>query len=148
MKKCTKCKLPKDESEFAFKSKELQTLHAECKICSSARHRAIYAANREKQSARSNVKNKIKREKLAPINKKLMLEYLKEHPCECGETRPMCLDFDHRDQKTKKYMIAHMLQDYEWSKIIVEIDKCDVRCANCHRVRTSKQLNWWYEQYK
>ncbi len=30
--------------------------------------------------------------------------------------------------------------------IKTEIKKCDVRCANCHRRKTSKDLNWWYEK--
>jgi hypothetical protein len=32
---------------------------------------------------------------------------------------------------------------YSWSKILEEIEKCDVRCANCHRRRTAKQLGWY-----
>jgi hypothetical protein len=24
-----------------------------------------------------------------------------------------------------------------------EIDKCDVRCANCHRRRTAADFGWW-----
>ncbi|MCW2623240.1 MAG: hypothetical protein JWL64_2842 [Frankiales bacterium] len=32
---------------------------------------------------------------------------------------------------------------YPWKTILLEIAKCDVRCANCHRRRTSGDFAWW-----
>jgi hypothetical protein len=29
-----------------------------------------------------------------------------------------------------------------WRRVLVEIEKCDVRCANCHRKRTAQQFGW------
>jgi hypothetical protein len=29
-----------------------------------------------------------------------------------------------------------------WSRVLLEIEKCDVRCANCHRRRTAQQYGW------
>jgi L-lysine 2,3-aminomutase len=51
------------------------------------------------------------------------------------------LEFDHRDLATKRLAIAQMIERrYSWQTIIVEIGKCDVRCANCHRRKTSRQF--------
>ena len=36
-----------------------------------------------------------------------------------------------------------MIQDnYGCDSIKKEIDKCEVRCRNCHRLKTFKQFNW------
>ena len=69
--------------------------------------------------------------------------YLFEHPCvDCGETDVRCLEFDHRDRTTKIAAVSALIaRQFSWDKIMAEIDKCDVRCANCHRKRTAVQFN-------
>ena len=55
-------------------------------------------------------------------------------PCRCGESRLYCLEFHHRDQKEKKYLISKMVASgYSIDAISCEISKCDVVCSNCHR---------------
>jgi L-lysine 2,3-aminomutase len=57
-----------------------------------------------------------------------------ELACEtCGERRPPCLDFHHPDEKDLGVaeMVAH---GYANESIREEIDRCEVLCANCHRV--------------
>lgn len=55
---------------------------------------------------------------------------------DCGYgDNPVALDFDHREPELKTLNVSAMLT-YSWVKIMAELDKCDVRCANCHRVRT------------
>lgn len=36
-----------------------------------------------------------------------------------------------------------MLWKNEWARVWEEIQKCEVRCANCHRRRTAKQFGWY-----
>jgi hypothetical protein len=48
------------------------------------------------------------------------------------------LDFDHRDPSLKVADIASML-NCTWDAIMAELDKCDVRCAICHRVKTHRK---------
>jgi hypothetical protein len=56
----------------------------------------------------------------------------------CGETHPGCLEFHHLDPTTKETSIAEMIQrGFSRQKILAEIAKCDVLCANCHR-----KLHW------
>ncbi len=70
--------------------------------------------------------------------------YLQEHPCiDCGCSDIRVLEFDHvNGQKTDE--ISHILsQNYGWPRIEAEIAKCEVRCANCHRIKTIERGGWW-----
>lgn len=58
---------------------------------------------------------------------------------DCGEKNHIVLDFDHL--KDKKYNISRMIHDgFSWEAIKKEIAKCEVVCANCHRIRTHARL--------
>lgn len=62
-------------------------------------------------------------------------EYKSELQCvRCCEAHPACLEFHHRDPKKKEIVVSKAL-DWGWSieRILKEIAKCDVLCANCHR---------------
>lgn len=60
---------------------------------------------------------------------------------------PIVLEFDHKDGSDKFESITQMIADNaSWEKIVAEIEKCDVRCANCHRRRTASQFN--YKRFK
>ena len=89
------------------------------------------------------------KERLRAFNKRLkddkaekVFDYLREHPCvDCGEADPVVLEFDHRDAATRMLYVAQMIERrYAWVKIQAEIEKCDVRCANYHRRKTSRQF--------
>ncbi len=64
--------------------------------------------------------------------------YLSEHPCvDCGNSDWRVLEFDHRDPKKKKFTISRKVSDgVSILTLSKEVAKCDVRCANCHRIRT------------
>jgi len=69
---------------------------------------------------------------------------LKSQCVDCGEKRPETLQFDHRDPKLKSFSISNGIHDnVAWSRVLAEIDKCDIRCANCHAVRTANQFDWY-----
>jgi len=53
---------------------------------------------------------------------------------------PFCMDFDHLDPFTKKTEISRMMsRNYSHEALWQEIQKCELVCANCHRIRTSKR---------
>jgi len=52
----------------------------------------------------------------------------------CGEKHPACLDFHHKNAKTKDFNVAVVKGwGYGKERILREIEKCMVICANCHR---------------
>lgn len=64
--------------------------------------------------------------------------YKVERGCPCGERHPACLDFHHRDPKSKEFYITIAAKrGWAWSRIAAEVEKCDVLCSNCHR-----KLHW------
>jgi hypothetical protein len=67
---------------------------------------------------------------------RLVLE-LKDKPCmDCGIKFPACaMDFDHIRGK-KSFSLNSM---YSEKRILEEVSKCDLVCANCHRIRTANR---------
>lgn len=70
------------------------------------------------------------------------INQFKSRPCaDCGGTfDPVCMDFDHRPGEEKRGNVSGLVTR-NFSRILVEIQKCDVVCANCHRIRT-KVRGW------
>lgn len=67
-----------------------------------------------------------------------LLRDLRSVPCaDCHSTFPTCvMDFDHRDPRTKRYTVSRMIGRAGRQRIALEVAKCDIVCANCHRART------------
>tara|TARA_B100001059_G_C17345016_1_gene337761 strand:- start:65 stop:385 length:321 start_codon:yes stop_codon:yes gene_type:complete len=70
--------------------------------------------------------------------------YLANHPCvDCGEDDIRVLEFDHIDPSQKEFNISRGVADGRGLKSIKsEIEKCEVRCCNCHRIRTIKNVHY------
>lgn len=71
-------------------------------------------------------------------NQELIIAYLLEHPCvDCEESDIVVLQFDHvRGEKRNDLSRLLTLS----SKVVkTEIEKCEVRCANCHQRRTAER---------
>lgn len=74
-----------------------------------------------------------------------VLDFLSTKQCvDCGEKDPVVLDFDHTDTKLKFKSVARMLSGhYSWASVLVEIRKCEIRCANCHRRKSYQQFEYF-----
>lgn len=62
--------------------------------------------------------------------------YKAEFGCRnCPEDDPVALDFHHRDPTTKIFTIGSkaIANKYSVERLMEEIEKCDILCANCHR---------------
>ena len=70
-------------------------------------------------------------------------EYKKVLSCQkCGENYINCLEFHHMDSKNKDFGISDSIwrMGYSRNKILSEIEKCTVLCANCHRKQHSGEI--------
>ena len=105
-------------------------LRKEDQAASSKKH---YEANKEKIKARSKIWSKKQRIK----NREFIKEFKSKNPCvDCGESNPLVLDFDHvRGEKKRNISdMAHACCSID--TILEEMEKCDIRCSNCHRIAT------------
>jgi hypothetical protein len=60
---------------------------------------------------------------------------------DCGAMLPAeCLDWDHRPGTVKSFGISEDCGRASLERVIEEINKCDVVCSNCHRLRTKQRL--------
>ena len=98
--------------------------------------RRHYLKNKEEIKARSFKRNKVQR-----LRNREFVKSIKEiSECiDCGENNPLVLDFDH--VKGEKIMAISNMSNkaYCIDTISKEMDKCEVRCANCHRIITEKR---------
>lgn len=74
-----------------------------------------------------------------------LMEYLSDKAClDCGEADPIVLQFDHLPEFEKKFDIGRSItgSTRKWEKILEEMAKCEIVCANCHTRRTAKRSGW------
>ena len=100
--------------------------------------RKHYLANKEKMIEKAKKYNSSVYER----NLNYIKNHLSNNPCvDCGNNNIVVLEFDHV-RGEKKYNVSDMCRGgYSLATIQKEIDKCDVRCANCHRQITHLRRN-------
>lgn len=134
---CSKCKQEKSEDEFDWRVKG-QTKRKQCKACVKECSSTHYSGNKEGVKRRTYARNK----RVWAENTEKYAEYLRNHPCvDCGEGDIVVLDPDHRKDKTADVSLL-LKRGCCWDRILSELAKCEIRCANCHRRRTAKEQGW------
>lgn len=131
---CTKCGLSKDDSEYAWSIRGVKK-HSACNSCRAFERKDYYRRNKERELKYKAKRQVAKREEA----RHFVFAYLRDHPCvDCGESDPMVLTFDHVTGRKKMDISQMVNQGYSFDAIRNEIEKCEVRCANCH-MRIEKQ---------
>lgn len=128
VKPCSHCKMILPLSHFNKNKSKPDGLGTSCRDC----HKKFSRANYERNKAITMQRNKLQHER-----QRLAILELKKGPChDCGETfPPYIMEFDHRDPSTKKFnMSAYGTRSAK--TVRAEIEKCDLVCANCHKLRT------------
>lgn len=131
--KCKQCQEEKPKTLEYFCRTGTKYLSKTCRKCYPS------GAARRKERKQRGVGNKPSDSNTFQKNKnRAKIQSIKiERGCiDCGFNRhPAALDFDHLPGSSKVNNISNMLT-CSWESIIKEIDKCEVVCANCHRIRT------------
>lgn len=132
---CPKCEKNKIVSDFNKNKSRNDGLQNYCRECQKKIDK-FFQPKRDLTKKRKQQKTKTLESRQEVIN------YLKKNPCvDCGEKNVIVLEFDHRDNKTMN-VTDMVTRGYSLERVFKEIAKCDVRCANCHRIKTSKQFGW------
>src|SRR6267143_1993169 len=133
MRVCTKCGEVKPLNAFPPVRRGEPKLQSWCRECFAEANARNYRKNHEREKARLYRNAAVRLE----FNRLRLVSYLRQHPCvDCGETDIVVLQFDHLRDKERD--VSSMLSgSWTWSAIEKEIAKCEVRCANCHRLRTA-----------
>jgi hypothetical protein len=145
MRICTKCYQAKDESDYFVKDKKTGRLHTQCKNCYKLHRKTYYAEHYSKYGDLYRARAKIRRVLVQERLRSKMLEYLQNKSCSiCGESDIRTFEFDHIDPTLKSFGIARAIGDgTKWEKIMAEIQKCRILCANCHKKHTASQFGWY-----
>ena len=113
-----------------------------CKDCSAKNSKKRYSDGVTKRGLSYKEARKKNASALKERNRKLVIEHLKLNKCcVCGEDDIVVLEFHHNDPQRKRFNIAQF-STYSKETIMMEIDKCVVMCANCHRRVTAKENGW------
>lgn len=135
MKRCSICKEDKELRDYNKKHDRKDGLQSHCRECSHKKFKDYYNNNRDyhlKEVKKS-------KRKILSEARKFILDYLSSHPCvDCGESDLVILEFDHVRGKKIYNVTAMVSSGYSRELIETEISKCDIRCCNCHRRRTSR----------
>ena len=138
MKQCSKCNVSKEFSDFSKDSTRKDGHDPHCKSCKSAYQKARF----KQDSAYRKAQNDHHRDHVNR-NREYVYAILQKSKCiDCEDDRWQVLEFDHVNG-TKRKSICDMIRlGFSISSIDNEIAKCEIRCANCHRLKTAKQFGW------
>lgn len=119
-KQCSKCKRRLPLNQFRkCKKRYNNTLESKCRNCNK-----IIGTEKKRQC------------------KSLAVKYKNDICMDCKQKFPDCVfDFHHRDPTQKDYLISSRSLIKLSDTIIKELDKCDLLCSNCHRIRHSEINN-------
>jgi len=136
MKVCAMCGKSLPLSFFRSRSSHSRYKQPYCDDCKRKYDREWYRKNREK----SNTRRKVTRKVISTRNREYLDDVLIKSGCiVCGVRDVRVLEFHHRDPSKKDYNVSELAASYSLDRIQKEIDKCDVLCANCHRIEHSNR---------
>ena len=148
IKRCSRCKKLKFRWSYNKCRTKKDGLQHQCRECQHDYHNKEWYPSRRKHHIKMVKRNKFKRRHYN--FKKVIEEYFIKGCTDCGEKDVKVLEFDHVRGVKKRvghkglegvsYLIRH---GYKWDTVQTEIEKCEIRCRNCHKKKTWKENNYY-----
>jgi hypothetical protein len=152
MQKCSTCGVEKAFGCFYVRNVFKGTLHKQCKDCiqktikkyaeNNRQQKAVYMRGYYRDTRGKHTRQKTWGTKWDGI--RAWIRELKENnPCvDCGKKYLACvMDLDHVVGE-KLLSIGQMMgQRVSDEDVLTEVQKCELVCSNCHRIRTWKRNN-------
>lgn len=163
---CRVCARELPDTEFSVCIRGEKEYRAKrCKACTNEAGRKWYSENKARralsqrawrQANRDTVNRLARKHQSAPKSRKrhkdwtregapeveALIQAAKEVACvDCGiNYHPILKDFDHRPGEIKRFNLSSYQGQYSRQSVLLELAKCDVVCANCHRERTMARI--------
>ena len=115
VKICFSCQVARPSKEFSINKRRASLLDDDCRLC-----------RKTKRKSRPRVVDLLR-----IAQQRFITDYKSKVGCACGEKDPVALELHHRDRALKVASICQLTTYPELLRI--ELIKCDVICANCHR---------------
>lgn len=97
-----------------------------------------YERNKETEREKAKVRQAERRREF----KNWFREYKSNLKCsKCGFSHPAALDFHHKDSTKKEFTLGSTGLSVSTEKFLKEIEKCEILCANCHRIHHYEERN-------
>lgn len=133
MKICNHCGDEKGDDQFNWRNKATGTRQGYCRECKKLHQKKYYRLSKPSYLAKI---YETRAKRLAAYKAKIK-SYLLAHPCvDCGNADIRALHFDHVSGVKETEVTKMFHQGASWSRIEAEMAKCEIRCANCHMIKT------------
>lgn len=127
-KECTICKEWKYKDCFYPNFSSKDGTHNQCKQC---QNKIRYERSKKNVS--------ILRDKITTLKR--------NNPCtDCGNFfPPVCMDYDHKEGgklNGRGSEVSNFAKQGRIKSALKEIERCELVCSNCHRIRTATRREW------
>lgn len=135
-KLCPACSIVKTSDQFGLNRAKPDGKQTQCRQCRKATNRKYYERTKEVHNPSRHARRE--REK-ARVRDYVLSVLLREFCVDCGTSDVRVLEFDHVTDGKLFNISEAAAKGYSNQAIAEEIKKCEVVCANCHRIRTGER---------
>lgn len=138
---CTGCGFgfPPTGEYFYRIGKDQKYFTKKCKKCYPSGAAQRKKRKEENRSTESDLRHEARMIERGEIHDRVMSIKLERGCVDCGyKSHSAALEYDHLPGTDKKFCVS-LCYHRTWDEVVDEIAKCEVVCANCHRIRSTER---------